>query len=142
MMTALEWLAAKKGSGGLNFVSPLPRRMWCGLNPFSEGDGGHSLSGTSLGVDTISGYLAVRVMRNPLASASCNALVFDSGWCSPHAFWTDDERGGDTGQCRSDAGCRNAIHPASIRPNVGGCDPENAAVISGGSSAAGTVQRR
>jgi hypothetical protein len=35
MMATLEWLAARKGSCALNFVSSLPRRVWCGLNPFS-----------------------------------------------------------------------------------------------------------
>jgi hypothetical protein len=65
--------------------------------PIQRGDGGHSLSGTSLGVDTISGHLAVRVMRNPLASASCSALAFGPGWRPPHALWTDVECDSDRG---------------------------------------------
>src|SRR5215469_16314543 len=132
---------ARKG-GTPDFVFSSPRRTWYGMNPFSGVTIGHSLCGTSSGLDTISGYLAVRIMRNPLASASCKALDFSSGWRPPHAFWTNVECGGDRGQCWSNAGRRNASHLASLWPNVGSCNTENAAVISGGPSKAGTVQYR
>ena len=96
MITTLEWLAARKGSGPLLRLVSSPASV-VRTEHIQRGDGGHSLSGTSLGMDTISSRLAVRVMRNPLASASCSALAFGSGWRSPHALWTDVERGSDRG---------------------------------------------
>ena len=105
-------------------------------------DGESSLSSTSVGMDTTSGDLAVRVLRNPVAYAPGSSVALGSGWRSASALWTDAEWPGHRRQRWHDASCRNALHPASRQLHVAGSDIENAAAIFGRPSAAGNVQRR
>jgi hypothetical protein len=63
----------------------------CSLVVLSIRRGGResALSGTSVGVDTTSGYLAVRVLRNPVVGSPCNAVTLGSSRRSAYALWTD-----------------------------------------------------
>ena len=85
-----------------------------------------SLSGTSVGVDTISGDLALRVLRNSLAGDPRSSLGVGSGWRSISALWTDAEWTSDGCQWWDDARCRHAPHSAPPEPNVACRDIENA----------------
>ena len=93
-------------------------------------------------MDTTSGDLAVRVLRNPVAYAPGSSVALGSGWRSASALWTDAQWTGDHRQRWHDARCRNALHSASREPHVASCDIEDAAAISGRPSAARTLQRR
>lgn len=73
-------------------------------------DGEPSLSGTPVGVDTISNDLAVRIMRDPVAGSPCSAVALGSGRRSVNALWADAECPSDGGQRGKDAGCWNAIY--------------------------------
>jgi hypothetical protein len=53
--------------------------------------GESSLSGTSVGMDTISGDLALRVLRNSLAGDTRGSVGVGSGWRSASALWADAE---------------------------------------------------
>jgi hypothetical protein len=106
---------------------------------FGGVDSESSLSDTSVGVDTTSDGLAVRVLRNPVAGGPCSSVALGSSRRSANALWTDAECPSDRGQRGNDASCRNALHSASREPDVAGCDVENAAPISSRPSAAGTV---
>ena len=106
---------------------------------FGGVDDESSLSGTSVGVDTTPGHLAVRVLRNLVASGPCSAVSLGSRRRLANALWTDAECPRDRSQRWNDASCRNALHSASREPNVARCDVENAAATSSRPSAAGTV---
>ena len=105
-------------------------------------NGEPSFSDTPVGVDSISGDLAVRILRNPLAHDPCSSVAVDSSWRPASARWTDAERSGDRRQRWNGARCGNALHPASREPDVASCDIEDAAAISSRPSAAWTVQHR
>ena len=105
-------------------------------------NGEPSFSDTPVGVDSISGDLAVRILRNPVAHDPCSSVAVDSGRRPASARWTDAEWSGDRRQRWNDASCGNALHPASSEPDVASCDIEDAAAISSRPSATGTVQHR
>ena len=131
-------------SDGLNQQTVLARFLPVPLSflRIRRVDGESSLGGTSVGVDTTSGDLAVRVLRNPVVGGPCSSVAVGSSRRSASALWTDAEWPGDRRQRRNDASCRIALHATSREPDVAGCDIENAAVISSRPSSAGTVQRR
>lgn len=49
-------------------------------------------------MDTISGHLALRVVRNSLAGDPRGSVGVGSGWRSFNALWTDAEWTSDNGQ--------------------------------------------
>ena len=93
-------------------------------------------------MDTTSGDLAVRVLRNPVAYAPGSSVALGSGWRSASALWADAQWPRYHRQRWHDARCRNALYTASREPHVASCHIDNAAAISGRPSAVGTVQRR
>jgi Flp pilus assembly pilin Flp len=85
-------------------------------------DGESSFRCTSVGMDAVSGDVAVRVLRDPVACGSGSSIALGSGRRSAHTVWTDAECPGDRRQCWSDARCRHALQPASCEPDVAGGD--------------------
>lgn len=93
-------------------------------------------------MDTISGYLALRVLRNSLARDPRSSVAVGSGWRGASALWTTAEWTSDGCQCWNDARSRHALHSASPEPDVAGRDVENAAPILSRPGAARNVQHR
>jgi hypothetical protein len=106
---------------------------------FGEVDGESSICGTSFGLDTTSDDLAVRVLRNPMASAPCSSVTLGSCWGSANALWTDAQCPGDRGQFWNDACCGNTSYTSSGEPSVAGSDVGNASTITSRPSVARTV---
>jgi hypothetical protein len=126
-------------------VFPLACKSGKGHDPFPldfGGNGESSVSGTSVGVDTISGNLVMRVLRDSLASDPRSSVRLGSGWRSASTLWTDAEWTSDSRQCWNDARCRDALHRASREYIVAGRNIEYATAILSRPGAAGTVQRR
>jgi hypothetical protein len=95
--------------------------------------------GTSFSLDTAPDDLAVRVMRNPVASAPFDPVTLGPAWGSANALWTDAQCPGDRGQFWNNAGCGNTLDTSSGEPSVAGGDVEHAPTVPCGPSWAGTV---
>lgn len=95
---------------------------------------------TPVGVGAISFYMVVRSFRNSLAGASRGAVALGSSWSLVGPLWAAAEWLGHSSKRWNNASRRNAPKFAPCGPDVGRCDTENAAAVSGGSSEAGTVQ--
>jgi len=110
------------------------------LLPLSGGvDSESAFCGTSFSLDTAPDDLAVRVLRNPVASAPCNSVTLGSAWGSANALWTDAQCPGDRGQFWNNASCGNTLDTSSGEPSVEGSDVEHAPTVPCGPSWAGTV---
>lgn len=81
-------------TGDLSFSLALARRLLpvysfvlhsAGVNGVS------SLGGASVGMDTTSGNLAMRVLRDLVAGGPSRSVPLGSGWCSADARWADPE---------------------------------------------------
>ena len=115
--------------------------FWQGAcSPLSGGvDSESAFCGTSFSLDTAPDDLAVRVLRNSVASAPFSSVTLGSGWGLANALWTDAQRPGDRGQLRDDASCRNTLDTSSGEPSVAGSDVEHAPTVPCRPSLAGTV---
>ena len=115
--------------------------LWQGdCSPLSGGvDSESAFCGTSFSLDTAPDDLAVRVLRNPMASAPCNPVTLGSAWGSANALWTDAQCPGDRGQFWNNASCGNTLDTSSGEPSVAGSDVEHAPTVPCGPSWAGTV---
>ena len=136
--SALYSIANRK----LVFELPLAGGLLPWACPFSVSGGVDSefaFCGTSFSLDTTSDDLAMRVLRNPVASAPCNPVTLGSAWGSANALRTDAQCPGDRGQFWNNASCGNTLDTSSGEPSVAGSDVENAPTITSRPSVAGTV---